>query len=167
MNKLRDFDAFQRLMDELNAALREGFKANDAQVSAYWDALKDVSLAEITFNVKRIIATATSQTRLPPPALLRNKPPSLPPAPNPAHERMERESIRRWEELRRTDPVAFEISLRSARAARALVLMGESDPGYQDALYDMRRWDSLRYAPRADQEAAVNCYLGRRESERP
>lgn len=163
MNKARDFDAFQKLMDELNAAFREGFKANDAQLSAYWDALKDTDLAQVRFNVKRLIATATKDASLPRPAALRNSPPVIARPPDPKHEHAERDSIRRWEELRRIDPTSYEILLRSARAARALTSMSEEDPGYQDALYDLRRWDSLRYAPRADQEAAVARFGGRHE----
>jgi len=161
MDTLRDFKPFQKLMDELSAAFKGGFKATDAQVSAYWDALKDVPLSEVQYNAKRLIAIATKDMDFPRPSALRNKPVFIPHASDPAREHAERESVRRWEELRRADPVTFEILLRSARAARALVHLGEGDPGYSEALSDLRRWDSLRYAPRPDQEDAIARFGGR------
>lgn len=162
MDTQRDFHAFRELMDQLCAALRDGFKASDAMVAAYWEALKDCAITEIRANVKRIIATATKETSFPRPASLRSKPPAIsatPPDPN--REKIERESIRRWEELRKSDPVSWEVLVRAARAARAMLQVGEEDPGYEDAVREQYRWDRLRYAPRAEQEAALRTYLGR------
>lgn len=161
--KARDWDGFKALMDELNAALREGFKANDAQLSAYWEALKDLDLSEVRFNVKRIIATATRDTPFPRPSSLRNKPASIAPASDPLRERAERENVQRWEELRRTDPVGFEIQLRASRAARAMTLLDEADPDYADLARELYRWNSLRYAPHDEQVAAVARYGSRHE----
>jgi hypothetical protein len=161
MDTQRDFKPFQDLMDDLSAALREGFKASDAMVRAYFDALKDVSIHEIRANVKRIIATATRDTPFPRPTSLRNRPPpSSATAPNAAQEKSERDSIRRWEELRKTNPVLWEIEVRSARSFRRMLELDEDDPGYAEVLSEYRRWDILRYAPRAEQEACVKRYLG-------
>jgi hypothetical protein len=159
----RDFIPFRELMDQLNVALRGAdFKASDALVQAYWDALKDCTLAEVRANVKRIIATATKETPFPRPTSLRSRPPCVSAAPpNPNVEHIERQSIRTWEALRRTDPLAWEILVRSARAARALMQLSEDDPGYEEAVREQSRWHVLRYAPRAEQEAAVRAYLGR------
>lgn len=163
MDTQRDFPSFRELMDQLCAALRQGdFKASDAMVQAYWDALKDCTLAEVRANVKRIIATASRDTPFPRPASLRNRAPAVSAAPpNPNAERIERESARRWDELRKNDPLSWEIGLRAARAARQLIELSPDDPGYDEAVREQYRWDRLRYAPRAEQEVAVRAYLGR------
>lgn len=163
MDTHRDFIRFRALMDQLCAALRPGdFKASDAMVQAYWDVLKDCPFEEVSANVKRYIATATRDTPFPRPASLRSRPAIVSAfAPDPNTERRERESIQRWEELRKNDPIAWEILLRTARAARRILELSEHDPGYDDALREQYRWDRLRYAPREEQEAAVNQYLGR------
>jgi hypothetical protein len=164
MDTQRDFKPFQELMDQLSAALGGAdFKASDARVQAYWKALKDCSLAEVRSNIERIIATATKDTPFPRPSSLRSRPPSMSASlPDPARERIERDSIRRWEELRKNDPLQWEIMLRAARAARRLLEVGEDDPGYTEITQEQQRWSALRYAPRAEQEAAVRTYLGRK-----
>jgi ribosomal protein L12E/L44/L45/RPP1/RPP2 len=163
MDTQRDFKPFQELMDQLSAALGGAdFKASDARVQAYWKALKDCSLAEVRANIERIIATATKETAFPRPSSLRSRPPPMSAAPPDAsRERAERESIRRWEELRKNDPVQWEILLRVSRASRRLLELGEDDPGYQEIVQEQQRWSALRYAPRAEQEAALRTYLGR------
>lgn len=156
MDTLRDFPAFRDLMDDLSAALRDGFKASDATVRSYFDALKDVSIGEIRANVKRIIATATKDTAFPRPASLRNRLPThLPSAPDPLREKAERESLRSWRELRAHDPVEFEIRFRAARAFYELAQSDAADPGHDEWLREYRRWHALEYAPREQQEAAV------------
>lgn len=161
MDTMRDSKPFQELMDQLCAALREGFKASDAMKDAYWTALKDVPFAEVKTNVQRLIATATKDTPFPRPASLRNKPPPVTPAlPDPKHERAERASVARWRELRARDPVTFEVLFRSARAFTELARCDPEDPGYSEWLADFRRWDSLRYLPRNEQETRVRAYLG-------
>jgi hypothetical protein len=162
MDTMRDFPGFRALMDQINAVVTgTDFKASDAKVQAHWDALRDCSLADVTVNAKRFMATATKDSRFPPPSALRSVPAQLSAAPDPSREKHEREAVRRWEELRKTDPIAWEVLLRAARAARSLVELGEDDPGYDAAVREQYRWDRLRYAPRAEQEAAVNRYHGR------
>lgn len=165
MDTQRDFPAFRDLMDDLSAALRDGFKASDATVRAYFEALKDISLGEIRANAKRIIATATKETPFPRPASLRNRPPAqAQSAPSFAHERAERETQRTWREMRQRDPVEFEIRFRSARAFWELAQCDVSDPGHDEWLSEYRRWQALEYAPRADQEAAIAKYGSRTEA---
>jgi hypothetical protein len=160
MDTMRDAQPFKELMDQLSETLR-GYKATDAWRDGMWNALKDAPFSEVKANAQRIMATATKETPFPRPASLRNKPPSLPPPPDSGRERAERESIRRWRELKSEDPVEFEILFRSARAFTELSQCSADDPGYNEWLQEFRRWDSLRYLPRAEQEAHVRTYLGR------
>lgn len=161
MDTHRDFAAFRDLMDDLTAALRDGFKASDASVRSYFDALKDVPIGEIRGNVKRIIATATSETKFPRPASLRNRPsPTMEKPPDVAHEKAEREAIREWRALKARDPVAFEVRFRSARAFFELAQSHEEDPEHEQWSREYQRWHALEYAPRAEQEVAVAKYLG-------
>lgn len=162
MDTQRDFKPFQELMDQLTAALGNDYKASDARVQAYWKALKDCTLAEVRANIERIITTATKETSFPRPCSLRSRPPPCSARPpDPSRERIERESMRRWEELRAHDPLNWEILLRVSRAARRLLELSEDDPGYQEIAQEQQRWSALRYAPRAEQEAALRTYLGR------
>jgi hypothetical protein len=160
MDHLRDSKPFKELMDQLCAALNEGFKASDAMKDAYWNALRDVPFAEIKANVQRIIATATPETKIPRPASLRNRPAQSAGAPpSAAQEKAARDSMRRWREMKQRDPVAFEIEFRSARAFTELARCSEEDPGHEEWLREYRKWEALRYAPRADQEAGVQRLL--------
>lgn len=162
MDAQRDFAPFREDMDQLCATLREGgFKASDAMVKAYWDALRDVPYAEFHANVKRIIATANKDTPFPRPNMLRNRTLSAMPSVQSASlERAERENVRTWEAMRERDPIEHAIRWRAARAARELVSLSPDDPGYRELEREQYRWDRLRYAPRAEQEAAVRAYLG-------
>ena len=162
MDTHHDFKPFQDLMDELSAALRDGFKAQDAMVRAYWDALKDVHLCEVRANVKRIIATATKETNFPKPRDLRNRSPIIESQPHNAQaDAAARRSAAMWRELRKRDPVEYEILYRISITARELAVMSEDDPGYVDCEREHYRWTSLRYAPRAEQEQRLRAYLGR------
>lgn len=157
MDTQRDFAGFRDLMDDLSAALRDGFKASDATVRSYFDALKDVSIHEIRAHVKRIIATATKDTPFPRPASLRSRPACIVAgAPDPWNEQREREAIKHWRELRERDPITFEIEFGLARAAYQLIGMGADDPGYDEYERAQAKWQRLRYAPREEQEAAVH-----------
>lgn len=161
MDNQRDGNAFRELMDQLSSSLREGFKASDEMKDAYWNALKDVSFAEVRANAQRIIATATPETRLPRPASLRNRPmQGVMVAPSFAQEKAERDSIRRWREFKERDPIGYEIEWRSSRAFTSLAQCDEGDPDHEDWLREYRRWNALRYLPRAEQAAAVRKLLG-------
>jgi len=160
MDTQRDFKPFQDLLDELHETLRNGFKAPDALVRAYWDALKDVSLAEVRFHVKRIMATATKQTSFPLPRELRNHAHALDTAGDAKRDACERASIRGWEQMRAADPVRWRIEVGIARAARELATRSPDDPGFDDWTREFQRWASVRYAPRAEQERACARYAG-------
>lgn len=155
MDTQRDAKAFHELMDELCAALREGFKSTEPLRNAYWDALKDVAISEVRFHVKRIIATATRETPFPRPSELRNHPHPMTRASDAKAEAAARASIRAWEEMRNDDPIRWRIEVGIARAARALAELAPDDPGYEDWTREYQRWASVRYASRAEQERAV------------
>lgn len=161
MDVRRDFPDFRDIMDDLNATVRDGFKASDPTVRAYLDALKDVPIEEIRANAKRFIATATKESRFPLPSALRNRPARIASnAPDPMREKAERESLRTWRELRARDPVEFEVRFRAARAFYELAQNHPEDPGYEEWLREYQRWHALEYAPRAQQEAAVREVSG-------
>jgi len=162
MDMQRDFQPFRELLDQLRAALGGGdFKASDAMLKAYWDALKDVSLTEVRDNVKRIIATATADTPFPRPNSLRRSAHAQRSfTPDAVHERAERSSYCRWDALRKHDVVEFTVQARIARLARELLDAAPEDPGYRETELEQARWCRLRYAPRAEQEAAVTAHLG-------
>jgi|ERR1051325_528897 hypothetical protein len=162
MDTQRDFAPFRELLDQLRASLGGGdFKASDAMVKAYWDALKDVPLAEVREAVKHLIATAKADTPFPRPSMLRRSANAQrAPMFDPAHERADRSSSFRWEQLRKHDVVEFTLQTRIARLARELLTLAPEDPGYQEAEREQGRWYRLRYAPRAEQEAAVRAHLG-------
>lgn len=163
MDTQRDFAPFRELLDQLRAALGGGdFKASDAMVRAYWDALKDVTLAEVRDNVKRIIATATADTPFPRPnSLRRSAHAQRSYVPDVVHERADRSSFVRWEALRKHDVVEFTVQARIARLARDLLELAPEDPGFREAEREQGRWCRLRYASRAEQEAAVTAHLGK------
>lgn len=158
MDTQRDAKAFHELMDELCAALREGFKSTEPMRNAYWDALKDVPLAEVRFHVKRIIATASKETPFPRPRELRNHPHPMTRADDAKAEAVARASIRAWEEMRAADPIRWRIEVGIARAARALAELSPDDPGFDDWTREFQRWARVRYAERAEQERAVARY---------
>lgn len=162
MDLQRDGKRFGELMDQLHAALKEGFKANDALRDAYWKALRDVPYSEVSANVERIIATATRDTPFPRPSSLRNSPAKIAAtaAPSSASIRAERDSIRNWNDLKKADPVAFQIEWRAARAFTAMAQCEDSSEEHQEWTREYQRWGVLRYSPRAEQEAAVRTYLG-------
>lgn len=160
MDTQRDFKSFRAGVDRLCAALDgTNATASDARVEALWNATRDLPLAEVLMNIDRIIATHPKGARFPKPSELRSRPATFPDAKT---ENAEHANVRHWEELRKSDPVAFEITLRAARAARALLELSEDDPGYREAELTQYRWSRLRYAPRAEQEAAVNAFHGRK-----
>jgi hypothetical protein len=162
MDAQRDFGSFREIVDDLNAVLRDGFKASDATVRGLFDALRDVPIEEIRANAKRIIATAGPSTRFPLPAALRNRPANIvAPTVSAANARAEREGIRRWCELRERDRVTFEIEFGLARAAYQLIGLGPEDPDYDEYERAQAKWQRLRFAPRAEQEAAVAKSGGR------
>lgn len=151
-----DFKPFRDLIDELSAALRAGFKADDAMVRAYWDALKDVSLGEVRANVKRIIATATKETGFPKPRDLRNKPPVIAPTlHDPKRDAAQRLNDQTWSEMKARDPVTYQIEVGIARAARELLALDPADPDHEAVARQFQRWTQLRYARRAEQEAVI------------
>lgn len=161
MDAQRDFAPFRELLDQLRAALGGGdFKASDAMVKAYWDALKDVSLAEVRERVKLIIATAKAETPFPRPSMLRRSACAQRDVPDASHDRAERASTYRWEALRKHDVVEFTVQERIARLARELVNLAPEDPGFRETEREQSRWCLLRYASRAEQEAAVRAHLG-------
>lgn len=159
MDTQRDFKPFQELLDELCAALREGYKASDALVRAYWDALKDVHLSEIRANAKRIIASATKETRFPLPHDLRNRPAVVDRPADAKREAAERLSLESWKEMRAQDPVSYRIEISLALAARELASLAKGDPGYDEWTNEYQRWAGIRYAPREKQEAAIRRWL--------
>jgi hypothetical protein len=162
MDTLRDFPAFRDIVDDLNAVLRDGFKASDATVRGLFDALRDVPIDEIRANAKRIIATATRDTAFPKPRDLRNRPAVIEaPPPSAAAEVSARRNQLMWRELRARDPIEYEILFRVARTARDLAQLDEADPGYAECAREHHRWNALRYAARAEQETLVAVYLGR------
>lgn len=157
MDTHTDFKPFRDLMDELSAALRAGFKADDAMVRAYWDALKDVSLSEVRGHVKRIIATATKETQFPKPRDLRDKPPVIQTSVyDSKREQAQRLNEQAWREMKARDPVTFHIEVNIARTAREMQTCDPDDPDWAQLASEFRRWASLRYARRSEQEAAVN-----------
>lgn len=159
MDNQRDFKAFQELVDQLNAALRGGFKATDAMIAAYWTALQDVHLSEVRAHVERIIATATQDTPFPRPRDLRNRAPMIA-GPNDARgDAAQRMSEENWRGLRAQDPVKFEVEYRIAIAARELAQLDARDPGFEVAQAEFQRWMGVRYAPREQQEAFVARYV--------
>lgn len=158
MDPRTDGEAFGKLIDQLYATYREGHKAPDALRDAYWKALRDVPLAEVKANVERFITIAKPESTLPRPAALRNNPVSMSAAPTFATERAERATARNWEDLRRRDPIAHQIEWRLAVAARRLI--DPDDEEHTEWVAEYRRWSSLRYAPRDEQEAAVRKVLG-------
>ncbi len=160
MDTQRDSKAFEDLMDRLSASLREGYKATDAQKSAYWNALKDVHLSEVRAHIERIIATATKETPFPRPRELRNRAPVIEGVPDPKRTAADRLSEQSWRDMREVDPVRYRIELGIARAARELAGLCPDDPGYEEATRDYQRWASVRYAPRIEQERAVARYAG-------
>lgn len=160
MDRERDTKQFAELMEQLCAALRDGFKCSEAMRDAYWNALRDVPFAEVKANALRIMATATRDMPFPRPASLRNRPAQgVAMAPSFEQEKATRDSIRRWQEFRKCDPVAYEIAWRSARAFTALAQCDEADPDHEEWLREYRKWDRLRYVPRAEQESAVKLFL--------
>ena len=162
MDNQVDGKRFRELMDQLHAAFKEGFKANDALSDAYWKALRDVPFTEVKANVERFIATATRDTPFPRPAMLRNAPPKILSSglPTPAQLKAERDSVRRWRELKKTDPIAFEVEWRAARAFTAMAQCEDGSDEYADWLQQYRRWGDLRYASRTEQEEACRNFLG-------
>ena len=156
----RDGKRFDELMDQLYAVYREGYKCPDALKSGHWQSLKDVPFSEVEANARRLMATATKDAPFPRPASLRNRPaPVTDTAPSAAQEKAARDSIRRWRELKVRDPVTFEIEFRSSRAFTALAQCFEGDPDHDEWLREYRKWDRLRYIPRAEQESAVKQFL--------
>jgi hypothetical protein len=161
MDSQRDAKPFAELMEQLCATLRDGFKCSEAMRDAYWNALKDVSFAEVRTNAQRLMATATRDTPFPRPASLRNRPtPGISSPPTVAQEKADRDSIRRWNELKARDPIAFEIEFRRARAFTALAQCDEGDPDHEEWLREYRQWDRLRFVARDEQESAVKRSLG-------
>ncbi len=160
MDNQRDGAHFRELMDQIFGVFREGFKASDAVKDAYWNALKDVPFSEVRSNAQRLMSTATKDSTLPRPASLRNRPVQITSAPaSAAQEKAARDSIRRWRELKVRDPVTFEIEFRSSRAFTAMAQCDDADPDHEEWLREYRKWDRLRYAPRAEQESAVMKFL--------
>lgn len=161
MDPRTDGDRFNKGIERLYAALKGGAKAPDALRDAMWKALSDVSITEVLANIDRIIATAKPETPFPRPSALRNNPASISSAPSDTAIRAERMTARNWEDLRRRDPVAHQIEWRLAIAARRLI--DPEDEEHCEWVAEYRRWSSLRYAPRAEQEAAVRKVLGHTE----
>jgi hypothetical protein len=162
MDAQRDGNPFRELMDQLHAALKEGFKANDALKDAYWKALRDVPFTEVKANVERIIATATRDTPFPRPSSLRNSPAQISSSglPSPAQLKAERLAIKHWRELKESDPVTFEIEFRAARAFTAMTQCEEGSDEHEEWTRQYQRWGRLRCVPRAEQEAAVTRFVG-------
>jgi hypothetical protein len=160
MDRQRDFAAFQKLMDQLCAALRGWREAGDAFINAYWDALRDVPLAEVQANVKRIIATATKDTPFPKPRDLRDRAPAIENVHDSRRDAATRVNETTWRELRATDPVRFQIEFGIARAAREMAAISIDDPGFAECQREYQHWNSVRFAPREVQEAAVARYAG-------
>jgi len=161
MDTQRDFAPFQKLMDQLCAALRGSREAGDPFVNAYWDALKDVHLSEVQANVKRIIATATKDTAFPKPRDLRSRAPVIEGAHDPRRDAATRLNEATWREMKAADPVRYQIEIGMARAAREMAAMCADDPGFEEWSREYQRWASIRYAPRAIQEATLAKYAGR------
>jgi hypothetical protein len=157
-----DGTRFRELMDEVHALINDGFKANDAWANAMWKRLRDVSFAEVKANADRYMATATRDTPLPKPSQLRNTPPKILPSglPSPGQLKAERDSVRRWRELKQIDPIAFEVEWRTARAFTAMAQCEDGSEEHSEWTREYRRWGALRYAPRADQEEACRNFLG-------
>lgn len=156
MDTHRDFKRFQTLMDQLCAALRGSKEAGNAFVNAYWDALKDISIEEVDANVKRIIATATKETPFPKPRELRTRAP--PASVDPRTEAITRTNLNNWRDLHARDPVTYAIESGLARTARALAMLDEGDPGYEETLREYQHWASVRYAPDDVRARAVARY---------
>lgn len=157
-----DGKRFRELMDQVHALIKDGFKANDAWADAMWKGLRDVSWAEVKANADRYMATATRDTSLPKPSHLRNEPPKILSSGfmSPAQLKAERLAIQHWRELKHTDPVAFEIEFRAARAFTAMAQCEDGSDEHQEWTRQYQRWGRLRYSPRAEQEAAVSRLLG-------
>jgi hypothetical protein len=156
----RDYKAFKELLDQLYAVFRAGAKAPDSFLIAYWNALKDVPFSEVEAHAKRILATATKDTPFPKPRELRNHAPAIEPSDS-RRGAAERLNERTWRSLEADDPVRFRIELGIARAARELAQLDANDPGFDEWTQEFRRWVSVRYAPRPEQEHALAKYGGR------
>lgn len=161
MDKQTDEKAFGALMDQLHAAFREGFNAQDGMKVAYWNVLKDMTFREVKANVERAIALAKPETPLPRPASLRNRPSPVAAAPpSAAQERADRQSARHWDEMKQADPIGFEIEWRACRAFASMAQCEDGSEEHQEWTREYQRWGRLRYLPRNEQEAAVRTYLG-------
>ncbi len=154
MDTIKDSESFRELLDGLSLTLT-GFPAKDELAQAYWSALKDVRYSEVKANVERIVRCATKDTRFPRPAELRDTAPTLERY-SAAFEAAERASAATWDDLRRRDPIEYQIQLRIAKCARALAATPTDDITYTDWQREYARWNALRYAPRADKERAVD-----------
>jgi len=150
MNRARDFKSFQGQLDQLCATYLEGRKASNALLEAYWYALEDVPIEEITANVRRLVAQAAKGAPLPKPRELRSRP-ALQDRNLPGIDM----NLSGWEALKARDPVSFEVEFRLARAARELAGMSAIDPGYDEWTREYQRWAAVRYAPREVQDAAL------------
>lgn len=162
MDNQLDGKRFRELMDQLHALIKDGFAANDAWASAMWKGLRDVSWNEVKANADRYMARATRDTPLPKPSALRNAPPKIISSglPSLAQLKAERQAVKHWHELKATDPVAFEVEWRAARAFTAMAQCDDGSEEHQEWTREYQRWGRLRYTSRAEQEAAVRTFLG-------
>jgi hypothetical protein len=156
MDARTDGERFGKLIDQLYACLNEGRKAPDALRDGFWRVCRDVSYEEVKANAERIMATATRDTRFPPPSALRNSPAHISaPGIQAQQRKVEANAIRTWRELRQRDPVRFEIEFRIAQAETMLAQMSSDDGAASEWMAALIRWRGLRYAERAEQETAV------------
>ena len=134
-----EFDQFRELLDQL-CATGDRPPAKDELVKAYWDALKDVRLSEVRANATRVLRTATSSTRFPKPAELRNSAPmEQTPAAAAVQSDAERRSVRNWGELAKRDIQLHNIELGIAQCGRILAADNIGSPQYAEALKQDRQ----------------------------
>lgn len=147
MDTMRDFAPFRAEIDKLCATFDRP-PAKDELVDAYWNSLRDVTIAEIRRNVARIIRTATRDTKWPKPGDLRDATPEEGTRRSAAHEAAyhsaEQRAARGWEDFRRHDPDLCEVELGIARCGRILAADDPSTPQHADALRMDREYRDRR-----------------------
>ena len=147
MDAMRDFVPFRAELDKLCATFDRP-PAKDELVNAYWESLRDAHFSEIQRNVKRIIRTATKETKWPKPGELRDNVPAeskRSAASEAAYNAAERQNLKNWGELAKSDLRKHNLMLAIAHHGRTLATTDPDSPEHLEAVrLDRQARDELR-----------------------